>query len=147
MLFPMTTLKSFLLKIIDWRMAKSSMDVLKYNYAWWLNNGVDRFTWKHKYLAVSATWVLIKNITSHWKMLIVMIIRLYQSCGWTLVTRTITLVIYWQILGQQPVGEFAKRHVYEQYQSKNAVSEKWRLFFLILIIQAMLRDDEGKLQG
>ena len=68
-----------------------------------------------------------------------MIIGLYQSCGWTLVTRT--------TLGQQPVGEFAKRHIYGQYQSKRAVSQKCRLFFLILIMQAMLRDDEGKLEG
>ena len=36
----------------------------------------------------------------------------------------LTFVIHWQILGQQPVGEFAKRHVYEQYQSNSAVSEK-----------------------
>ena len=57
------------------------------------------------------------------------------------------LFICWQILGQQPVGEFAKRHIYEQYQSKRAVSQKCRLFFLILIMQAMLREDEGKLQG
>ena len=42
-----------------------------------------------------------------------------------------------QPVGQQPVGEFAKRHIYEQYQSTTAVSEKWRLFFLILIMQAM----------
>ena len=132
-----TILSNFLLKIIDWRMANSSMDVLKDNYAWWLNNGVGRFTWKYKYVAVAATRVLTKNISSHLKILMVMIIRLFQSCSWTLVTRTITLFICWQILGQQPVGEFAKRHIYEQYQSKIAVSQKCSLFFLILIMQAM----------
>ena len=42
-----------------------------------------------------------------------------------------------QPVGQQPVGEFAKRHIYEQYQSKRAVSQKCWLFFLILIMQAM----------
>ena len=30
-----------------------------------LNNSIDRFTWKYKYVAVSATWVLTKNISSH----------------------------------------------------------------------------------
>ena len=43
------------------------MDVLKEIYARKakLNNGIDRFTWKYKYVAVSATWVLTKNISSH----------------------------------------------------------------------------------
>ena len=29
-----------------------------------------------------------------------------------------------QVLGQQPVGEFAKTHIYEQYQPKISVSQK-----------------------
>ena len=40
------------------------------------------------------------------------------------------------------VREFGKRHIYEQYRIKSAVSQKWRLFFLILIMQAIYRDDE-----
>ena len=30
-----------------------------------LYNGIDRFTRKYKYVAISATWVLNKNISSH----------------------------------------------------------------------------------
>ena len=43
------------------------MDVLKDIYARKakLNNAIERFTWKYKYVAVSATWVLTKNFSSH----------------------------------------------------------------------------------
>ena len=43
------------------------MDVLKDIYARKakLYNSIDRFTWKYKYVAVSSTWVLTKNIPSH----------------------------------------------------------------------------------
>ena len=73
----------------------------------------------------------------HLNILMIMIICLYQWCGWRL-----TVVICRQALGEQPVGEFAKRHIYEQYQARKAVSQQWRPFFLILIMQAMYRDDE-----
>ena len=71
--------------LIDWWMANSWMNVLKDIYARKakLNYGADRFNWKHKYVAVSATWVLTKNISSHLRKSMIVIIPLYQWCGWT----------------------------------------------------------------